>query len=100
MERLAGLGAAVLCLSHNGVIAGADDAAAYLRNAVAATVAYHQRIVADAKAGKPPAQIAVELGAEVHAKTQLLPLDFFQKNCALLVKQSLAHEGMSVEQKP
>jgi len=94
MERLAGLGAEVLCLSHNGVIAGADDAAAYLRDAIAATVAYHQRIVADARAGKPAAQIAAELGAEVHAKTQLLPLDFFQKNCALLVKQSLKHEGM------
>ncbi|MBM4042070.1 MAG: MBL fold metallo-hydrolase [Planctomycetes bacterium] len=97
MERLAGLGAEVLCLSHNGVIAGADDATAYLRGAIAATVAYHQRIMADARAGKPAPQIAAELGAEVHARTQLLPLDFFQKNCALLVKQSLKHEGIPQE---
>ena len=97
MERLAGLGAAVLCLSHNGVIAGADDAAAYLRNAIAATIAYHQHIVADARAGKSVREIAEALGAEVHAKTQLLPLDFFQKNCALLVKQSLKHEGIALE---
>ncbi len=97
MERLAGLGANLLCLSHNGVIAGADDAAAYLRGAIAATVAYHQRIVADARGGKNPREIAEALGAEVHAKTQLLPLDFFQKNCALLVKQSLEHEGIVQE---
>jgi len=97
MERLAGLGAEVLCLSHNGVVAGADAAAAYLRDALAATVAYHQRIVADAKAGKSAREIAEALGAEVHARTQLLPLDFFQKNCAILVKQSLKHEGIAME---
>ena len=95
MERLAGLGARVLCLSHNGVIAGAEFAAAYLRDAIAATVAYHQRIVAEARAGKAPEQLAAELGAEVFARTQLLPLDFFQKNCAQLVKQSLRHAGMA-----
>ena len=27
-------------------------------------------------------------------KTQLLPLDFFQKNCWLLVKQSLGYAGL------
>ena len=40
-------------------------------------------------------QLAEELGAEIHAQTPLLPLDFFQKNCGLLVKQSLKHEGLA-----
>jgi glyoxylase-like metal-dependent hydrolase (beta-lactamase superfamily II) len=97
IERLAGLGAEVLCLSHNGAVTGAGDVAAYLRGALAATRAYHERIVAEARAGKSAREIAEALGAEVHAKTQLLPLDFFQKNCAFLVTQSLRHEGMEQE---
>ena len=94
IERLAGLGAEVLCLSHNGVIEGADDVADYFRDALAATRQYHDRIVAEAKAGKPARQIAEALGTEIHAKAPLLPLDFFQKNCGLLVKLSLKHEGI------
>ena len=97
MTRLAGLGAEVLCLSHNGVITGAEDVRAYFDGAMAATEAYHRRIVDEAKAGKSVRQIAEELGAEVHEKTQLLPLEFFQKNCGLLVKQSLRHEGLEPE---
>ena len=50
--------------------------------------------MAETKAGKPVRQIAEELGAEIHRQTPLLPLDFFQKNCGLLVKQSLKHEGL------
>ncbi len=38
-----------------------------------------------------------QLGSEVYQKTQLLPLDFFQKNCKVLVKMSLEHEGISAE---
>ena len=95
IERLAELRADLLCLSHNGVIKGADDVAAYFRDALAATRAYHQRIVAEAKAGKPARQIAEQLGAEIHDKTQLLPLQFFQKNCGQLVKISLDHEGIA-----
>ena len=53
-------------------------------DALAATQEYHQRIVAEAKAGKPARQIAEDLGAEIYAKTPFLPLDFFQKNCGLL----------------
>lgn len=94
IERLAALPADVLCLSHNAALRGAEVIRAYFRDAIAATRAYHERIVADAKAGKAAPQIAAELGAEVFQKTQLLPLEFFQKNCALLVKQSLAHEGL------
>ena len=41
--------------------------------------------------------IAEVLGSEVYEKTQLMPLDFFQKNCGILVKNSLRHEGISVE---
>ena len=95
MQRLSRLDAEVLCLSHNGVIKGADDVAAYFRGAIAATEDYHRRIVAEAQAGKAARQIAEQLGAEVYDKTQLLPLEFFQKNCGLLVKQSLRHEGLS-----
>jgi len=94
MRRLAELDAEVLCLSHNGVIRGAEDVKAYFSGAIAATEDYHQRIIERAKAGEEPRRIAEELGSEVYEKTQLLPVDFFQKNCSLLVKQSLRHEGI------
>ncbi|MCY3023654.1 MAG: MBL fold metallo-hydrolase [Planctomycetota bacterium] len=97
MRRLAGMGAEVLCLSHNAALRGADEIRAYFRDAIAATEAYHRRIISEAKAGKPVRQIAEQLGSEVYQKTQLLPLDFFQKNCGLLAKLSLRHEGMSVD---
>ena len=94
MRRLAALGAEVLCLSHNAALRGAEDVQAYFDGAIRATEDYHRRIVAEAKAGKAPREIAEQLGREVHEKTQLLPVDFFQKNCGLLVKQSLRHEGI------
>jgi len=97
IKRLAGLGAEVACLSHNAALRGAEDVASYFSGAVAATEEYHQRIVEEARSGKDPREIAAQLGVEVHEKTQLLPVDFFQKNCALLVKQSLRHEGMDAE---
>jgi len=53
--------------------------------------------VAQARDGKTVRQIAEPLGAEIHKQTPVLPLDFFQKNCGLLVKQSLRHEGIAVE---
>jgi len=98
MERLAGLGAEVLCLSHNAAIRGAEDVAAYFAAAIAATRQYHARIVAEARSGKTVREIAEALGAEVFRRTQLLPVEFFQKNCGLLVKLSLRHEG--IEPKP
>jgi len=91
IERLAALDTDVLCLSHNGVIRGADDVRDYFRRALQVTQAYHERIVADAKTGKPAEEIAAALGAEVYQKTQLMPPDFFVKNCGLLVKMSLKH---------
>jgi len=97
LRRLKDLGAEVLCLGHHGAVQGADAVAAFLDRAIAATEAYHERIVRDAKAGKPVREIAEQLGAEVHAKTQLLPLDFFQKNCGLMVKLSMKHAGISAE---
>ena len=97
IRRLAGLGARVLCLSHNGVVTGVEDVQAYFDGAIAATEEYHGRIVEGTKAGKSVRQIAEELGAEVYEKTPLLPIEFFQKNCGLLVKQSLRHEGLSAE---
>jgi len=94
LERLAGLKAEVLCLSHNGVVSGADDVAAYFAGTLAATRAYHQRIIDETKAGKTTRQLAETLGNEIHAQTGVLPADFFQKNCGLLVKQSLKAEGI------
>lgn len=91
MRRLADLDAKVLCLSHNGVIKGADEVRAYFDKAITATEAYHERILSEIEAGKSPEEIAGELGAEVYEKIPLLPLDFFQKNCALLVKNSIAY---------
>lgn len=94
MRRVAGLKAEVLCLSHNAVIQGAAEIAAYFQSALSATEAYHQRIVDAARSGQSARALTEQLGSEVFAKTQLLPLDFFQKNCALLVKQSLQHAGI------
>ena len=95
LERLAGLDARLLCLSHNAAIQGQDEIRAYFAGAIAGTRQYHQRIVDETKAGKPTRQLAEELGAEIHPIAPLLPLDFFQKNCGLLIKQSLKHEGTS-----
>jgi glyoxylase-like metal-dependent hydrolase (beta-lactamase superfamily II) len=97
MRRLAGLGAEVLCLSHNAAIRGAADVAAYFREAIAATEAYHRRICERVQSGTPVRRLAEELGGEVYARTQLLPLDFFQKNCGILIKQSLRHENIAAE---
>lgn len=97
IKRLAELGAEVLCLSHNAVIRGAEDVAAYFRDCIAATEQYHQRIVDDAKSGKSTREIGEVLGSEVYEKTPLLPVEFFQKNCGLLAKLSLRHEGIEVE---
>lgn len=95
IERLASLEAEVLCLSHNAALRGREAVRDYFRDALAATKQYHERIVAEIAAGKPERELAETLGAEVYARTTLLPLDFFQKNCALLVKLSLQHETPS-----
>jgi (R)-2-hydroxyacyl-CoA dehydratese activating ATPase len=89
IERLIALKAEILCQGHHGAIRGADEVEALLRAAVAATQQYHERIVAEIRAGKEVRALAEQLGAEVFEKTHLLPLEFFQKNCGLLVKQSL-----------
>ncbi len=99
MERLAEYDTEVLCLSHNGVIQGAEEIRNYFADAIADTKEYHQRIIDEIKAGKDFRQLAGELGSEVYEKTQLLPLDFFQKNCGMLIKRSLKHEGMEQEKK-
>jgi 2-aminobenzoylacetyl-CoA thioesterase len=91
MRRLANLDVNVVCLSHNSVIKGADDVRAYFDDAIAATEAYHKRIVTEIETGKSPEELAGQLGAEVYEKKPLLPLDFFQKNCALLVKHSMEY---------
>jgi glyoxylase-like metal-dependent hydrolase (beta-lactamase superfamily II) len=98
LTRLAGLGAGILCLGHQGAIKGAGDVESYFSNVMAATQRYHQRILDETKAGRSVRQIAEQLGSEVYEKSRLLPLEFFQKNCGLLVKQSLRHEGISPEQ--
>ena len=97
IERLAGLGAEVLCLSHNAVVVGRDAVAQYFQRVLEATREYHERIVAEARAGRPARQIAETLGKDIYEKKPLFPLEFFQKNCALLVKLSLRHEGIEVD---
>jgi len=97
IRRLAELDAEVLCLSHNTAVTGAEDIKAYFEGAISATEAYHQRIVDEARGGKSVREIAGQLGAEVFEKTQLMPLEFFQKNCALLVKQSMEYAGIGEE---
>jgi glyoxylase-like metal-dependent hydrolase (beta-lactamase superfamily II) len=97
IERLAGLEAEVLCLSHNAVIRGGEDVAAYFSRALNTTQEYHKRIVDLAGSGKSARDIAEQLGTEIHQKTPLFPVDFFQKNCQLLVKISLKHEGVEAE---
>lgn len=94
IERLAEVGAEVVCLSHNAVIRGKEDVAAYFEGAIASTKAFHERIINETRSGKSVREIAETLGAEVHEKSPLMPVDFFQKNCGLLAKLSLRHEGM------
>ena len=94
IARLATLKAEILCLSHNAAIRGAAEIEQYFRGALASAEAYHQRIVDETRGGTSASDLVARLGAEIHEQTPLLPLDFFEKNCALLVKNSLAHEGI------
>jgi glyoxylase-like metal-dependent hydrolase (beta-lactamase superfamily II) len=94
IERLAERDTHVLCLSHNAVIVGADNVVAYFDRILSQTRAYHQEIVEAAKAGQSVREIAERLGSQVFEKTPLMPLDFFQKNCGILVKNSLRYEGV------
>lgn len=88
LDRLAQFNAEALCLSHNGAVLGADAVAQFLAGAIRATRAYHQRIIEALASGTSTRELAEKLGAEIHALTNILPLDFFQKNCALLIKLS------------
>ena len=97
IERLSALGAEILCLGHGGVVKEAEAVKAHLDRSIEAAKQYHERIVEEVKSGKPTRQIAEQLGSEVYEKAPLLPLEFFQKNCSLLVKQSLKQEGISPE---
>ena len=97
IRRLAGLDAEILCLGHHGVVKGAKEVDSFFQSAISATQQYYRRIIDETKAGKSIRQIAEQLGSELYQKLPLLPLDFFQKNCALIVKQSLKHEGIDVD---
>lgn len=92
IRRLAALNAEVLCLGHNAVIKGCDAVRAYFDGAIAAAEAWHRRILKAAEDEcKCSGMIGAELGAEVYEKTQLLSLEFFQKNCEQLAKQSVKY---------
>lgn len=95
IERLAALEAHAVCLSHNGAVVGREEVRGYFAGALAATRGYHNQIVAEVGAGKPPRQVAEELGAAAHRQAPVLPLDFFQKNCSILIKQSMKSAGVS-----
>jgi 2-aminobenzoylacetyl-CoA thioesterase len=95
MRRLAALDTEVLCLSHNAVVTGTAAVKTYFAGAIAATEAYHRRIVEAVQGGKPVKEVAEQLGAEAHAQGGgRLSLDFFQKSCLSLVKLSLRHAGI------
>jgi glyoxylase-like metal-dependent hydrolase (beta-lactamase superfamily II) len=94
LKRLRELNADTLCLSHNAAIRGGERVKAYFDGAIRATEDYHAFIVEQTQAGKSVRELAEQLGNEVYEVTQLMPLDFFQKNCGILVKQSLKHEGV------
>ncbi len=91
IERLSEMDAEILCLSHNAVLVGREDVTSYFARILPQTRDYHQRIVDSAQSGQSVREIAEALGSEVYEKTPLMPLDFFQKNCGVLVKRSLAH---------
>ena len=91
IRRLATLDAEILCLSHNAVIKGRDAVKTYFDGAIAATEACHKRILAETEQGKCSEMIGNELGSEIYEKTQLMSEGFFQKNCALLVNQSIKY---------
>jgi len=97
IERLAGLDAEILCLSHNAVIKGRDAVKAYFDSAKAATESWHKRILTETEEGKCSEMIGNELGSEIYEKTQLMSEGFFQKNCALLVKQSIKYADQSAQ---
>lgn len=92
IRRLASLDAEILCLGHNAVIKGRDAVRACFDAAAAESKAWHERILREVE-GKEVDAIGAELGSEVFEKTQLLGLDFFQKNCVGLVKQSVRYAG-------
>ncbi|NQU25326.1 MAG: MBL fold metallo-hydrolase [Candidatus Nealsonbacteria bacterium] len=96
MQRLAALDTEILCLGHHAAITGADAVQAYFRDVIAATESLHQEIVEEVGTGKTVREVAERLGTDVHEKLPLFPLDFYQKNCGLLVKASLRHEGIEV----
>jgi len=95
MRRLESLDAEVLCLGHNMAVTGTADIRAFFDAAIDATETYHRRIVEEIGGGRGAEELANQLGEEIFAKTQLLPVQFFQKNCALLVQQSIKHAGLS-----
>ncbi len=95
IKRLIALDAEILFLSHNAVIKGKDDAKAFFNAAIKAIESYHKRIMTELESGKAPEDIAKQLGIEVHEKTPMLNVEFFQKNCELLVKQSAKYSQNS-----
>lgn len=95
IKRLAALDGEILCLSHNAAIKGREAVKTYFDGAIAATEGWHERILAETEEGKCSEMIGNELGSEIYEKTQLMSEGFFQKNCALLVKQSIKYADQS-----
>ena len=95
-RRLVALDAEVLCLSHNCVVTGAEDVKRYFEGSMAASEAYHRRIVDAVKGGQDPQELAKQLGAEIFVQAGNLTVEFFEKNCSLLIKNSLKHEGINL----
>jgi glyoxylase-like metal-dependent hydrolase (beta-lactamase superfamily II) len=94
LRRLAALDVEILCLGHNAVITGAAAVRSYFAGAIAATEAYHQRILEAVKGGKSVKELSEQLGAQAHSQEDRLSLDFFQKSCLSLIKHSLRYAGI------
>ena len=97
IRRLGALGAETLCQGHHGAILGRDEVQAFFQCAAEVTEGYDRRFIDEVRAGKELRPLAEQLGTEVHERSRILPLDFFQKNCGVLIKQSLRREGIAPE---
>lgn len=95
LERLRNCSATYLGLSHNGVIKGVDAVRSYLDLSIQRSKEFHERVLRAYKKVGRVRPIAEKLGTEVYAHTQSMPLEFLQKHCGLLVKNSLKHEGIT-----
>ena len=94
LERLAALDAEVLGLSHNGAVLGQDNVRATSPARSPPRSGIMNGSLRLPRTASPSGSLPRSWGPKIHRQTPLLPLDFFQKNCGLLIKQSLKYAGL------